>query len=138
MNAKTALAALGASALTAIGLTMNSSEAAYDPLTKLDMDFIKYVAKYNKSYETKQEFAERSDIYKKNMAEVEAINSDPNMTHTAGENHLSDWSLEELQRILMKIDQKFLDHDGGYPANTEHKPRVLASEFLPKKIDWDE
>jgi len=136
MNKSSAVAALGASALAVIALTSNApadsalflKQAAYEPLTKGDMDFIKFVAKHNKSYGTKQEFAFRAEQYKKNMAAIEAINADPEMTSTAGENHLADMTPAELKKL------------NGYRAElkTEYNPRLLATTDLPNEVNWVE
>jgi len=90
------------------------------------MDFIKFVAKHNKSYGTKQEFAFRAEQYKANMAAIDALNADPEMTSTVGENHLTDMTPAELKKL------------NGYKAElkTEYNPRLLATTDLAAEINW--
>ena len=69
-------------------------------LTVEDMEFIKYVAKFGKSYGTKEEFEFRADQFKKNFASLLEENSRNENTFTVGINKFADWTPAEYRRIL--------------------------------------
>ena len=69
-------------------------------LTHIDYAFFKYVADYAKSYATTEEFEARLEHFVKFFKAVEAINSNPDSTSTAGLNEFSDNTPEEWDRMM--------------------------------------
>jgi hypothetical protein len=92
---KTALVGIGAAAAVAlIALNYQAPEGTQlfltEQLTEADYEFIRFVAKYGKSYGTKSEFEFRSAQFKKTLAEINAHPSDS--TSTVGVNQFSDFT----------------------------------------------
>jgi|LauGreDrversion4_2_1035121.scaffolds.fasta_scaffold290379_1 KDEL-tailed cysteine endopeptidase len=122
------LAVVGIAACVAVfALTQSpKSNSLYsNALTAEDMEFIKYVAKFGKSYGTKEEFEFRSDLFKKNLALLAEENSRNDNTFTVGINKFADWTPSEYRRML------------------SYKPtrgaKLAAENFnvsIPSSIDW--
>jgi hypothetical protein len=62
-----------------------------------------HVVQYDLNYGTKDEYEFRFAIFKKNLADIEAINNDPNITHFVGINQFSTWTDDE-RKILTGYD----------------------------------
>uniref|UniRef100_A0A7S3CPI2 Cysteine protease n=1 Tax=Strombidium rassoulzadegani TaxID=1082188 RepID=A0A7S3CPI2_9SPIT len=95
-------------------------------LTAEDHEFIKFVAKYGKSYGTKAEFAFRAEQFKQALAKVEEHNSQ-NGTSTVGINQFSDLTDSEWKRML------------GYKNSKRvmaAEPKVLPTENLAAEVNW--
>ena len=75
--------------------------AAATNIGKYDIEFMNYVATYQKNYATIEEFEFRLARWIETEEFIQE-NNDPknNNTHTAGHNHLSDWTREEYRRLL--------------------------------------
>ena len=65
-----------------------------------DYKFMEYVTMYGRSFATKAEFEFRANLFKTNLAKIEAFNSDSNNTHTLGVNHLTDMTPSEIKKML--------------------------------------
>ena len=94
-------------------------------LTTEDMEFLKYVAKFGKSYGTKEEFEFRADLFKKNLAALAEENARNENTFSVGVNKFADWTPSEYRRLL------------------SYKPRGGAKNYqaslnlsIPTEIDW--
>ena len=104
MRTQTTVAGLGAAAALAV-IALNYQAPAGTQLfsgelmTAEDHEFIKYVAKYGKSYGTKAEFEFRSAQFKETLGKVAAHNSE-NGTSTVGINEFSDKTSAEMSRML--------------------------------------
>jgi cathepsin L len=94
-------------------------------LTAADHEFIRFVAKHNKSYATREEFELRAALFKKALAEVEAINA-KNGPAKAAINAFADITEHEWN---MKL---------GYKANASVQPevKVLSTNALPDSVNW--
>ena len=66
-------------------------------MTDADYKFMAHMVEFGKSYGTRAEFEFRSALFKQNLAEINAINADPTITHTVGINEFSTWTREERQ-----------------------------------------
>jgi len=132
MRTQSTVAGLGAAAALAVialnyqapaGTQLFSSEL----MTAEDHEFIRYVAKYGKSYGTKAEFEFRSATFKQTLAKMAEHNSQNGQTSTVGINQFSDKTEAEMSRML------------GYkaPVNKTHNVRVLPTDDLPNDIDWN-
>ena len=94
-------------------------------MTAEDHEFIKYVAKYGKSYGTKAEFEFRSAQFKETLGKVAAHNSE-NGTSTVGINEFSDKTSAEMSRMLGYKQQ---------PKNLTAAP-LLSTANLKTDVNW--
>merc|ERR1719491_684168 len=92
------------------------------------MHFIDYVAKYNKTYGSVEDFDFRLEQFLRTHAFIEEINNSATETHTAGHNKFSDWTEEEFKAI-----QGLKSH---HTANLEVSVKVPIVEDLPASVDW--
>ena len=72
-------------------------------MTKMDYDFMKYVSKFEKMYETVEEFEARKVNFLARMVEIKAQNerfANGESLFQSGLNHLSDMHAEEYQKML--------------------------------------
>ena len=123
-----ALAVVGIAAVVALYAVTQTAQPTnlYTSLTPDDMEFIKYVAKYGKSYGTKEEFGFRADIFKKNLARIAEENAKTENTFTVGINKFADWTPSEFKRIL-----------SAKPKSSGKKGHNLnQSVSIPTSIDW--
>ena len=79
-----ALAVVGVAACVALYAFTQTAQSTnlYTDISGADMEFIRYVAKFGKSYGTKEEFALRADIFKKNYARILEENQNKENTFT--------------------------------------------------------
>jgi len=101
---KTTVATVGAAAaLGLVALNYQAPETTNlflsDVMTHEDYEFIRYVAKYGKSYGTKAEFEFRSAQFKQTLAKIAALNEE-NATSTHGVNLFSDMTQAEYRKRL--------------------------------------
>ena len=132
MRTQTTVAGLGAAAALAVialnyqapaGTQLFSSEL----MTAEDHEFIRYVAKYGKSYGTKAEFEFRAAQFKETLAKVAEHNAE-NGTSTVGINEFSDKTKEEMSKML------------GYRPSMTNKAMKAAQELptdnIPNDVNW--
>ena len=130
MRTQTTVAGLGAAAALAV-IALNYQAPAGTQLfsgelmTAEDHEFIKYVAKYGKSYGTKAEFEFRSAQFKETLGKVAAHNSE-NGTSTVGINEFSDKTSAEMSRMLGYKQQ---------PKNLTAAP-LLSTANLKTDVNW--
>ncbi len=100
-----------------------------DVLSAHDHEFIKFVAKYGKTYGTRAEFEFRSAQFKKVLAGIEDHNAQ-NGTSTVGLNQFADLTEAEWKRML------------GYRSQDRivkaKQPKVLPTENLADEVNWVE
>lgn len=91
-----------------------------------DLEFLKYVAKYGKSYGTKEEFEFRGEVFKNTLAALSEENSKNDNTFRVGANKFADWTPAEFKRIL------------SYKPIRGMKAEALDLEnvSIPDAIDW--
>jgi KDEL-tailed cysteine endopeptidase len=94
-------------------------------LTAEDMEFLKYVAKFGKSYGTKEEFEFRADLFKKNLAILSEENSRNENTFTVGINKFADWTPAEYRRML-----------SYKPTRGAKLVEETLNVSIPASIDW--
>ena len=100
-----------------------------DVMTDADYKFMAHVVEYGKSYGTKAEFEFRSAIFKQNLAEIDAINADPTITHQVGVNEFSTWTAQE-RKALTGYKQI---NDG---LKMEENIKILDTSNLADSINW--
>jgi len=100
--------------------------ATATPMTEVEYRFINYVAKFGKSYGTKEEYAFRLKQFAIKDAEMEIINAEET-TFTVGHNKFSDWTHDEFKRIL------------GFKKNpliVDHAPEEITNVAVPASVNW--
>jgi C1A family cysteine protease len=105
------------------------SEDLHTEITGVDLEFIKYVTKFGKSYGTKEEFAFRAGIFKKNFDRILEENNIKDNTFTVGLNHFADWTPAEYKRILSFKPRV---------KNTTNIAPIHSNVSIPSSIDWRE
>ena len=69
------------------------------PMTEMEYKFINYVAKFGKSYGTKEEYSFRMSIFAEKLSEIEAINArQSDSVH--GVNKFTDYTQYEMNKML--------------------------------------
>ena len=72
-----------------------------EPMLSHEFEFMKFVADWNKSYATREEFMFRMGEWLKTEAFIQEVNAQGSEhTHTAGHNKFSDMTREEYKRFL--------------------------------------
>ena len=73
--------------------------AVASPMTDMEYKFINYVAKFGKSYGTKEEYTFRMGQFAIKDAEMNAINESQD-SYVLAHNKMSDWTKTEYKKIL--------------------------------------
>merc|ERR1719282_1800160 len=73
--------------------------AAATELTAANMAFVRYIAEFNKFYNTTEEFKFRQQIFDEAHEQIEAHNAEGH-TWTLGHNQFSDWHADEYKVLL--------------------------------------
>ena len=100
--------------------------ATATPMSEVEYRFINYVAKFGKSYGTKEEYAFRLQQFAIKDAEMQIINEEET-TFTVGHNKFSDWTSAEFKRIL------------GFKKNNlivDHAPEEITNVAAPDSVNW--
>lgn len=100
-------------------------------MTDADYKFMAHIFEYGKSYGTRAEFEFRLDVFKKNLAEIDAINADPSVTHTVGINEFSTWTQEERKALT---GYKRIN-DG---VNMDQNIKLFNTSNLADGVNWVE
>merc|ERR1712151_193373 len=93
------------------------------------MEFINYVSKYNKTYESVEEFDHRFEQWLRVHMFIKVNNSSREATHVAGHNKFSDWSEEEFKAMM-----GLKSHESAGLDVPMKIPEVNGD--LPDSIDW--
>jgi len=109
--------------------TPSTSSSLYHKLTASDMEFLKHITKFGKSYGTHEEFALRAGIFKTTLAKISEENSKNDNTFRLTVNKFADWTPEEYNNLL------------GYKSSGRKKAtntRSLRSSVgaIPAPVDW--
>ena len=122
------LAVVGVAAVVAVfALTQSpKTNSLYsNELTAQDMEFLKYVSKFGKSYGTKEEFEFRAELFKKNLALLAEENGRNENTFTVGINKFADWTPAEYRRML-----------SYKPARGLKVLSQPTNVSIPSSVDW--
>ena len=115
-------------AVYALSGTQPAGNSLYsNVLSADDMEFLKYVAKYGKSYGTKEEFEFRGDVFKNTLAAIANENSKNDNTFRVGLNKFADWTPAEFKRILSYKPSLY---------RNAKKADETTYEAIPDSIDW--
>lgn len=66
-------------------------------VSEQDMEFLKYVSQYGKSYETQEEFMFRAQVFADNLSKIKNIKE---TTSTHGVNKFTDRTTAEMKLLL--------------------------------------
>ena len=132
------LAVVGVAAGVALFAAFNYQFAA--PSTSLyasfgsdDLEFLKFVSQHGKSYATKEEFAQRTAIFKSNLAAIRAENAKPENTFRLTVNKFADWSASDFKRILNP--QKAARRNPALGSSSDAGSKGPVKD-IPAAIDW--
>lgn len=98
-------------------------------MTPADYEFMRHVIEYGKSYGTKEEYEFRAALFKQNLAEIEAMKADPNVTHEVGINEFSTWTPAERAKLTGYKDPR----DG---LVLERNVKILDESNLADEVNW--
>jgi cathepsin L len=105
-------------ALAALGF------AAATPMGEFEHEFIKFLAKHNRRYATKEEYNLRLAEFQKNHQFVQEFNK-KGSKQTVEVNHMGDWTREEYRNILgYKTHMRNANEERVYEDNTTAKQAV--------------
>jgi C1A family cysteine protease len=94
------------------------------PMSEFDLEFIRFVSEYGKSYGTKEEFDFRLKTFSANLLELKAFKSD---TSTVGINKFTDRTPEEMKRM-----------NGYRPQDRSARRNVkVFPETYTTTVDWN-
>jgi cathepsin L len=107
--------------------------ASATPMGEHDIDFIRFVSEYGKSYGTQEEFAFRMATFGENMLKIKSIKSE---TSTHGVNKFTDRTPAEMKKLLgyRAQDKPAFRNVTDFPAaNTDTVNWVTAGATTPVK-----
>ena len=97
-------------------------------LDSLDASFANYMAKYSKSYDTKEEYEMRKSLYASRLQSVSELNSRNGATYTVAINKFSDLTPEEFRARYLG--------DLGTSDNTIDGELSSIADTVVEPIDW--
>jgi hypothetical protein len=90
-----------------------------------NVEFANFLARYGKSYGTKEEFQFRYEQYLKNIAVIRNENARNENTFSLGANKFTDYTRDEYRRLL------------GYKASANPGDVLfLDAAQIPSSVDW--
>jgi cathepsin L len=92
---------------------------AATPMTDMEFKFINYVAKFNKSYGTKEEYAFRMEQFAAKELAIQEENASQN-SYTLAHNKMSDWTHDEYRQLL-----------GGLPDFEQGTTAPASNQTVP-------
>jgi hypothetical protein len=95
-----ALAVVGIAAAVAVFALNSAPFSGLSLRYKSDSAFVKYLAKYGKSYENLEEYDMHKAIFEKSMTRVRDHNAQRNQTWFRGINQFSDMLPHEVSKIM--------------------------------------
>nr|AAC48340.1 cathepsin L-like cysteine proteinase [Toxocara canis] len=117
-------------------------EKEYDLTRELRLldRFEEFIRKYDKVYDSNEEFAERFRIYVNNMLEAQKLNQRNRDYGTIyGENEFADWNVNEFREILLPKDFfKNLRKKSTFIDSFIDPPETVLArrEEIPDHFDW--
>jgi C1A family cysteine protease len=123
------LAVVGVAATVAV-IALSDAPQYTKLFSSMDMkadnfEFANFLAKYGKSYGTKEEFQFRFEQYMKNMAQIRVANSQNDNTFVLSANKFTDYTPEEYRRLL-----------GYQPNYVSGEVRELDTVNIPASVNW--
>merc|ERR1719198_1753615 len=108
-----------------------SAAALGEVMDNREFEFMHWIAKWNKSYGTREEYRLRLAEWLKVDEFVKEVNApDSEYTHTATHNHFSDFTRDEFKRMMTLKDNKV-----DLPA--DHVTLDAPEGYVPNgSVDW--
>ena len=103
--------------------------AAVSAIDTATFEFMQYISKYGKSYDTIEEFNTRMALFQKTNTFVKEWNSQPNQTSTVGHNFISDMTEEEKKGLRGLLED-------GTERVEAPLHQVLPGDTYDNTIDW--
>merc|ERR1719218_169973 len=127
MKSAAAVAALAALGLVAVNYSSSEGSQLFlsERISAEEMEYMKYVTEWGKSYGTKAEFEFRLEQFKKTMAKMAEHNSINAHGSTVTHNQFSDYTEAEYKKLL-----------GYKPYNRVESPEVLDDSNLADSVNW--
>jgi len=94
-------------------------------MTKFDYDFMKYISKFNKMYNTTEEFEMRKELFRETHEFIKEANAKGGL-YRAGHNKFSDYTQDEMDAMLGLKNM---------PA-VEHEETTINVAGTPTSWDW--
>ena len=125
------LAVVGVAACIAVYALTQQPKSTFlssNIMTSEDLEFLKYVSKFSKSYGTKEEFEFRAEQFKNTLVKISDENSKNDNTFSLGLNKFADWTPSEYRRIL------------SYKPSKKSDRKTVQQSFenveIPASVDW--
>ena len=127
MKSAAAVAALAALGLVAVNYSSSEGSQLFlsERISAEEMEYMKYVTEWGKSYGTKAEFEFRLEQFKKSLAKMAEHNSINAHGSTVTHNQFSDWTETEYKKLL-----------GYKPYNRVESPELLDTSNLADSVNW--
>ena len=103
--------------------------ASATTMTQMDYDFMRYISKFGKMYDTVEEFAARQLNFAETALHIRSVNENPESTHKAAHNIFSDWTWEEYNAMLGLKNMEVPEFDADLVVEED----ISA---LPTTWDW--
>jgi len=132
MKSAAAIAALAALGLVAVNHQASEGSQLFlsERITEEEMQYMRYVTEWGKTYGTRAEFEFRLEQFKKTLAQMAMHNANNDHQSTVGHNQFSDWTESEYRRLL------------GYNRMAEkglkRTPELLDTSDLADSVNWVE
>jgi cathepsin L len=127
MKTAAGIAALAALGLVAVNYSSQEGSQLFlsERITEDEMDYMRYVTEWGKSYGTKAEFVFRMEQFKNTKAKMAEHEADKRHGSTVTLNQFSDWTETEFKKLL------------GYKyVEREVEPELLPTDDLADEVDW--
>ena len=95
-----------------------------------ELNFMKYLSKFGKMYDTMEEFAHRMELFIIKDLKIAAHNARPS-NFSLGHNKFSDWTKEEMEKMLG-------DKSAGANAYCKPPPSSNVTTTVPDSVNWVE
>ena len=130
-----AAAATGAS----VFLVLRSGDGPKDANASVYKAYVDFKLKYNRFGLSPAEDAYRFDIFRKNMAKIEQVNSNPSSKYKLGVNQFADMNLDEIEpkylglkdvhQIKETRTQKGLGQDANFKSKRLGRPELQERDW---------
>merc|ERR1719313_2705556 len=128
MKSAAGVAALAALGLVAVNYNSEGSQLFLsERISAEEMEYMKYITQFGKSYGTKAEFEFRLEQFKKTLVKMAEHNSNNAHKSTVGHNQFSDWTEAEYRRLL---SYKHVERTS--------EPELLDTVNIPDSVNWVE
>ena len=115
--------------MKAFAATLLATAASASLMTKFDYDFMKYISKFNKMYETTEEFEIRKELFRATDNFIKEANAKAG-SYRAAHNKFSDWTDEEFDGMLGLKNMTLPERELTGPTP------IAVENSLPASFSW--